>query len=687
MAMRKFGLKLSLCSILMGILAITPFGWAWGEEFDSPETEDTMLMFVGEDIDVLSIASRREESAWQAPAIARVISREELRDRGITTLSQALSMEPGFYMAQKEWGTLPYLRGIPNSALILYDTVPLNSDTTKSLHQLDFNLSLAPVKRIEIIRGPGSVLWGPDAFAGIVNLVPLKGKDLQGVETDIRYGTPGDRIDANVTAGFHKNAWDALLSISAHQGEADDRAVNLVRFWGNDAVFPPDERMGVSSPNESEYLDIFARLSFRDNFSVTGRLFDNRRPYAIGHPDADITWLETLSFPGGFIKVESKQNIDRISALRLTGYYTQFRPELDIIDRAFPQKEQTAYGELIYDRSFRSGRGLFTGGLSYREKWVDDANIWQSYLPDFLGPGNVSFLPIVIQDDYSTRLLSFFGQYEQKIGKFDLSCGLRYDSHDSYSDNLSFNIASVWNPNTHWIVKLLYGTAYRTPFARQLLENDSQDLEKIQNFSAQITWKPSGRFDASLVGFAGRIDDHIMEDVYARDLSQPNSQEIYGFEISGRYDVNRQLNISANLTMLENTGSDETFQFVNEIFVRPDGTIVEIFDEINYPFDLGADTTLNLLGTWRPTMNFSLFARLQYFSSRKLVFQRVETVKQFSDQWLFDVSARVKDFVFPGWDLSVTLKNLLDADYKTPGIYTGIDGTPAELMVIVRKKW
>ena len=121
-----------------------------------PAEDDTVLMFVGEDIEVLSIASRREEGAWQAPAVARVITRKDLWKQGVKTLSQALEMTPGFYMAQKEWGSEAYLRGIPDSTLLLYDTVvPMGSDVTKSLQPLDYELSLAPVKRVEIVRGPG----------------------------------------------------------------------------------------------------------------------------------------------------------------------------------------------------------------------------------------------------------------------------------------------------------------------------------------------------------------------------------------------------------------------------------------------------------------------------------------------------------------------------------------------------
>ena len=197
------------------ILVICPVAHAGAESKTGPIREDTMLMFVGEDLEVLAIASRRGESALQAPAIAQVITGKEIRERGYTTLSQALDNIPGFYMAQKEWGTLPFLRGISNSILFLHDTVPLGSDVSKSLHPLDNELSLYSVKRIETIRGPGSVLWGPDAFAGIVNVVPMSGKDLKGLETGIIYGEPGTQVGVYVNAGHDGGSWNGVLSVNA----------------------------------------------------------------------------------------------------------------------------------------------------------------------------------------------------------------------------------------------------------------------------------------------------------------------------------------------------------------------------------------------------------------------------------------------------------------------------------------
>ncbi len=73
------------------LCAATPL---WAEEDTPPIREETMLMFVGEEIEVLTIASRREQSAWQAPAIARILTQKELRDRGAYTLNDALSDVP-----------------------------------------------------------------------------------------------------------------------------------------------------------------------------------------------------------------------------------------------------------------------------------------------------------------------------------------------------------------------------------------------------------------------------------------------------------------------------------------------------------------------------------------------------------------------------------------------------------------
>ena len=403
--------------------------------------------------------------------------------------------------------------------------------------------------------------------------------------------------------------------------------------------------------------------------------------------EGDLSWGETRSAPFGFVKLEAKKNLDRSSALRFTGSYSFLNPEYEIIDRTLNQKERTAYGEIIYDRSFLSGKGLFTGGLSYRNKEIDNAPIWAGRLPDFLGPDNfLNQTPLLTEKDYTARLWSVFGQYNHKIGTVDLWLGLRNDAHDEYSNHLSYNLGAVWSPEPRWTMKLLYGVAYRTPFARQLLEGTRPDPEEIKTVNLQVAWKPTQQAALSVCGFSSRIEKHIMEDPYA-GLSLPNSQNINGVEIEGRFSPVKSLDLSANLTLLDNDGPDETYHWNDFSFVRPDGTVVKHFTDLAYPYDRGPGALFNLMGTWRPVERLTAFARLGYFSSRDLIFPRSAEIRSVPGVWLLDVSTTVRDVGFAGLDLEVSVRNLLDRDYETPGTYSLIKGDPATVWVGLRKRW
>lgn len=685
MTHRFFNIFLMVLVILLSLLPAVESRAESEEPCDGQN--DTLLMFVGEDLDVLSIASRRRQSAWQAPAVAHVITREDIREKGIQTVSHALELEPGFYMARKEWGTQPYLRGIPDSVLFLYDTVPTGSDISKSIHPLDNELSLAPIKRIEILRGPGSVLWGADAFAGIVNLVPLTGKDLQGAETGVICGGPSGQRAFYANVGHDAGPWDAFLSVSGREGKESDTGYNVVRFWQDEVTaFPPEERFGEKNPGDSKYLEISGNFSYGDWFTLSGLFHDYTREFVLTRTEGDLAWRENRGAPFGFVKLEAKKDLDCSSALRFAGSYSLLTPENEIIDSTMEQKEQTAYGEIIYDRSFLAGRGLFTGGFSYRSKRIEDAPVWDGFLPDYLGEENVNLVPGLTESDYTDGLWSIFGQYNHKIGNLDLWAGLRNDAHDEYGDCLSYNVGAVWSPESRWMVKLLYGVAYRTPFARQLLEEESPDTEEIKTVNLQVAWRPSRQAGLSVCGFVSRIENHINEDPYA-GLSFPNEQDIRGVEIEGHFSPVKALDFAANLTLLDNDGPDEVYHWNDFSYVRPDGTVEKHYTDLEYPYDSGPDTLFNLTGTWRPVERASAFLRLGYFASRDLIFPRGGDIRSVPGVWLVDASATVRDVFLPGLDLEVSVRNLLDKSYQTPGTYSLIEGEPVTLWVEVRKRF
>jgi outer membrane cobalamin receptor len=682
-------LRRLLLSVTIFLCVSTPL---WAEEDTPPPREETMLMFVGEEIEVLTIASRREQSAWQAPAIARVLTQKELRDRGAYTLSDGLKNVPGFSMARKEWGTQPYLRGIPNSALFLYDTVPVGSEVTKSIHQLDLDLSLWSIKRVEIVNGPASVLWGPDAFAGIVNVVPMTGKDLTGIEAGVLYQGPGDHLGFFANAGTDQGLWDGFISVSGRRGEEDDRLFEIVKFQG-DGVWPlpPEERLGEGYPGESEYVEASGNFSYDDWLNLSGRISYNKKPYTMTSGEGSTSWGESRISPFGFLKLEAKKQLNRTSAVKLTGFYSELKNEHEVIDQTQTQKEKTTYAEVVYDRSMMAGTGIFTGGVSFREKHVRDAPIWQGYLPGYLESNNPIFFPIILEQSYDSRLWSVFGQFHKTVDNFNMFAGLRRDMHKDFEDQTSLSAGVGWSPSSSWRYKLMGGTAYRTPFARQLYEEGNPDLEEIRSLNLQIAWEKPRRMGFSATGFYQWLDDHVMEDPYA-GLSLPNEQRIYGLELEGHYSPHPSLNIEANLTLLENSGSDETYRYLSSIEIDDEGNIIRLYDTKTYPYDLGADSLFNLMVTWQPSDRVSLYARAGYTASRSLIYPRDSAYERDNDyeilsasgDWQLDVTAVIRDVLFPGTDLDLSVKNLRDNDYHTPGTYDLIGGRPITVQAVLR---
>jgi outer membrane receptor protein involved in Fe transport len=344
------------------------------------------------------------------------------------------------------------------------------------------------------------------------------------------------------------------------------------------------------------------------------------------------------------------------------------------------------YAEMIYDREILAGRGLLTGGVSYREKDIQNAPIWDDYLPDFLGPDNDAFLPQIIYRDYRTELWSLFAQYNQKIGNLNLAAGFRQDMHDEYKDHLSMNTSAVWTPSSRWVLKLLYGTAYRTPFSGQLLQEDTPDLEEIQSFNAQLVWMPIKPWTLSTTFFLNHIENHVMEDPYA-GLSEPNEQDIRGVEVELRFEPSKRVVLAANMTLMDNSGPDETYRYNDFDFVRPDGTVVPHYVDLSYPYDAGPDALANITATWQPVRYLTVFGRLGYSGSKKLVFPRGDTIRKTSDQWLTDVSVTLREVFGPGWALTATVKNLLDDDYQIPGTYSLIEGAPFRSEIKLEKRW
>ena len=681
-------MRIRLTPIICWILVLTGFFYTPGHA-RSDFVEDTSLLFVGEDEKLLSIGSRKEESAWQVPAVATVIDREAFGRQGMQTLADVLDTLPGFYVQSLDSGTRLYLRGISDSALVLYDTVPLASFTEKSLNLIDTQLPLSAVRQVEVVRGPGSMLWGPDAFAGIVNVVPLTGKDFSGVQTGLMYDSEDSLTRAHVNMGKKSQNWDGFLSVNAGRTGDEDFSDDITRFFGEGTGqtgdIPVSQELRYGENHDfSKALDISGNLNYKSWFSATARFMDSRTPYSLS--TEDLSWKEVREVTSSFLKLEGKHRIDLDSSLRFTGAVSSLKNTKQVIDMDLDQEQTSFYGEIAYEKTFNSGQSHFASGLSIRDTEYKGIPVWDSYLPDYLCAENQYFLPQVAQYNFNTQLLSAFGQYRMTIRSVELVAGIRFDRHDAYENQCSYNAGFVWAPSDFWVVKGLFGTAYRTPHAIQQIDQDDPGLEKIKSVNLLTTWKPDEKITLSWCAFANEIDNHVKEDPYA-GLSSPNSQEILGLELSAGFSPVPSVTITANASFLDNSGPDETFNYI-EYYIQGEGGALEpVWGTLFSAYDTGPDRLFNLNIQWAPETWLDLFCRVRFFSSYDLTYPHAQSPCRSENTWLLDAGVRLKNKGFKNCEWGLTFNNIGDTEYMVPGTYSMEKGSGFSILLFWKKIW
>jgi iron complex outermembrane receptor protein len=196
----------------------------------APEA-DLLDMNIEELFDLeVTTASKKKETLTAAPALTHVITREQIRRYGYRNVGEALSSILGFYPTTDLAYDYTGVRGFGRSGdsntrlLVLFDGQRVN-DPLYGFGAVDESLSIDidGVERIEVVKGPGSALWGSNALLAVVNIVPQTGGDIDGAELGMEYGTH-ERARGYVKTGKKfENGLEisALFSLFDVDGDSD----------------------------------------------------------------------------------------------------------------------------------------------------------------------------------------------------------------------------------------------------------------------------------------------------------------------------------------------------------------------------------------------------------------------------------------------------------------------------------
>lgn len=598
--------------------------------------EETELMFIGEDLYTVSIASRKAEPLQRAPAAVTVIQAEELKK--YRTLSEALRRVPGFFIDRNELKERIYLRGIPDSFLVMMDGVPFSSDASTIDYPRGMELSLDYIEKIEIIRGPGSALWGPDAFSGIINLVTKKGEQLQGLQIKGETGSYDTR-GATLQGGFAKKGWDGFLFGAVSHTEGFEKDL-------------PDKRR-----RDDRYGEIYGRLSYKDVLEISGRYSRYRDYYT--EPNYLLESSERKSF--SFVQTTLNKSFEK-SSFSLQGWF-QYFDSLDDYGRSRYEQINRQYGaEIKYDQTL-FGNNFATLGASFR---YNDGSKTKLKYQDM----TFDYFP-----SYHTHLVSYYFQNKWKItDNLETTFGIRYDNHSEYRNFYSPRAGINYIFWDYFNIKLLYGRAFRTPSLAVVIEESGLDPEQIDSYEVELGFHYKNIFNIEVNYFYNELDDIIERDALG-EITNKGDENIKGIEVSLTCQPHNSLSFYANYSHLFGDRQRGTHSI--QKIPSPQDPKETIESTIESFFNVAPDNVWNFGIDYSFLEHFRLNLEMNYVDRRKLARGGQEFYggrRHVSSYLLFDVNLFVTDLPLKNTEMALKIKNITDKKYNTRGVFGLVEG-------------
>lgn len=219
-------------------------------------------------------AAKQVTTVQEAPSIVTVIRADEIVSRGYRNISQVLETIPGWQSNISIGNHLPFpmVRGTAQAALLLRDGVSM-FDPVLNGQQFTRVLPLETVKSIEVVTGPGGVLWGANSFLGIVNVLSKDADDINGIEVGAGYGD-GDGAPQDFRAWvlfgksfkFRRGPKLGIVQHVSYENYLSPRFTGLRTVYRSFAPSPPGLQIytteAETNPERAYILNIDGKISY-----------------------------------------------------------------------------------------------------------------------------------------------------------------------------------------------------------------------------------------------------------------------------------------------------------------------------------------------------------------------------------------------------------------------------------------
>src|SRR5688500_14488359 len=427
----------------------------------------------------ISTVSKYAQTTTEAPASVTIVSADEIRDNGYRNLTEVLENVRGVYFSNDHNYAYVGTRGFSrpsdynNRILVLVDGHTLNEHVWGSAPVgSDLPLNLSAVERVEVVRGPGSVLYGTSAMFGVVNIVTKTDTQLDGDVPSGRGGSGGKREGAiavgHAIGALGSAAFSALVTHSdgfdQYYPEFDAPSTN------NGLVQGRDWTNGVSALGSLVFGEVTVRAGFVSNAkgvptAAYGTIFGDSRSETVD----ETMWAE----------ISVRQDLSATHHVQLRAYGDRY-----VYRGQYPGVDDPNYS----DHGASSGEGVEGNFI-----WDPTSRARFTFGSEFLHVGRASYKElyaggVTISDDAPLTVASLFMQSDLEISsRISAVAGLRLDKRSRVDAAFTPRFALVTRPDTRTTVKLLYGEAFRAPSAAEAdlttslyTENPSLRPERIR---------------------------------------------------------------------------------------------------------------------------------------------------------------------------------------------------------------
>ena len=441
-----------------------------------------------------------------------VLSSQEIREQGISTFDGALTrMMPQVSMSPSSMGTFLRLNGLGNKyILILINGQKLTGDISNNV---DLNrINMSRVKRIEVLDGAASSLYGSDAIAGVINIITDQPtQNLISVTSDTRVSGHG-QLTENVTLDIYKNGFGSYTSFS-HDRADSYRNNDLEYVKGSDtetqqtiAPLFTGYRSNIIGQKFTyspiEQLALNAGLDY--SYKITDR--PETRQDITGGTDYEMRYKGFRWNVGGIYKFTAKNSLQANFTVDRFRYGKQY----DVETKSY------AVGDYVQSKKqlMMDGELKAILGLTKNSTTIFGADWRKDYLTATSG-----------DIDKNVYSIAAYAQHEHKLFKdFTATLGLRLTHHETFNNHLTPKVALMYAPG-NFRFRATYSAGFRAPGLDELyyhyfsvnrgkaqISFGNQDLspEKSNYFSLNAEYRDEV-IAVSVTGYLNRINDMVVK--------------------------------------------------------------------------------------------------------------------------------------------------------------------------------